>query len=324
MDQDTDGALVTIRTLPAEMMGRILAALRHGDFCRARSAHQCFRIHTADEVWRGRRVHHWLRLSPETACKAGRLDILTFLDARRRLPLRVHELLRLAVKHGHCAIVQFLASRHMRLTKEQADALPSLDALIDPHDITRAAVERGDVDMTRALYECWGPPFCARDAISLALRADKTDMACRLMSEASTEDADVAVVLYGQALLIRCGGPDKTRLTKQMAALVASVSVHTVALTLLSIATDGIRPDPWSALPRDQDLASPVPPEASTTRRRERCAAAIRLIAATGPRKVVDAAVGIAATLKAHDAGRFLCQAVYGGASPTTSPAEQQ
>lgn len=310
MDQGAGIAPRTICTLPPEMMARILAALRHGDFCRARSAHRCFHVHTADEIWRGRRVHHWLRLSPEAVCKAGRLDILAFLDARRRLPLRAHELLRLAVKHGHCAIVRFLASRHVPPTEEQE----RLDMLVDPHHIMRAAVEHDNVDMVRALCECWGPPFCARNAASLALELGKTVVACRLLAGADSKSSDAAVVLYKQATLIRRNGPDKSRLTKQMAALVASIPVDVVALVLLSIATEGISHDPQDAPFQDVDPASPLAPEAMTARRRERCATAIRLIVGVEPHEMVNAALALAAALKAHDAGHFLCQAVHGGA----------
>ncbi|AVK77056.1 hypothetical protein pmac_cds_368 [Pandoravirus macleodensis] len=314
MDQDADATPRTICALPPEMMARILAALRHGDFCRARSAHRCFHVHTVDEIWRGRRVHHWLRLSPETVCEAGRLDILTFLDARRRLPRRVHELLRLAVKQGHCAIVQFLASRHARSTEEQERALFDLDMLVDPHHIMREAVEHDNVDMVRIICECLGPPFCVRDAASLALELGKTVMACRLLAGADSKSVDAAVVLYKQATLIQCDRSDKSRLTEQMAALVASIHVDVVALVLLSIATEGIRHDPWNGSFHDVDPRSPLAPEAMTVRRRERCATAIRLIAGIEPRGMVNATLALAATLRAHDAGHFLCQAVYGSA----------
>ncbi|AVK76170.1 hypothetical protein pneo_cds_563 [Pandoravirus neocaledonia] len=310
MDRDVDAAFGTICALPAEMMARILDMLKHGDFCRARSAHRCFCVHTADEVWRGRRVHHWLRLSPEIVCKAGRLDILAFLDARHRLPLRAHELLRLAVKHGHCAVVRFLASRRERLTDMQERALPEQDRLIDPHDIVRIAIRRENVGMVRALCECWGPPFCLRVAISLALKMDKTQVARSLIDGSDEKDAIVlmAFLFYEQATLIRRDEDNAARRTDQLSVLTASAPANTIAMALLAIAMTGVRREPV-----DQQFWADHDPVVA--RRRKRYADAIGLIASVMSRDVIDAALRLAAATEAHEAEQLLIQAIHDAAS---------
>nr|UDO47528.1 ankyrin repeat protein [Pandoravirus massiliensis] len=280
---------------------------------RARCAHRCFRVHTVDEIWRGRRVHHWLRLSPEIVCKAGRLDILTFLNEHRRLPVRVYGALGLAIKHGHCSIMQFLGARHRRLANEQdRSSVDGHYALIDPRDAMGVAIARDDVDMLRVLCTWWSPFFCTRDAIFAALKAGRPAMACSLACEADNSTGfHVTLMLYNQTRLVTRDKHDETRWMDQLRVLVARVPTDTLALALLSLATAG------AGLDLNHGL---LLPETSAVGRSERYATAIRLIAASAPCGVIDAALALAADAGAHEAGQFLVKAI----GTTLHPTHQQ
>lgn len=65
---------------------RVLNMLDNKDFCAARRAHRTFWVCNSPQSLQRRKERTWLRTSPERAAASGRVDVLRFLDRRRRIP----------------------------------------------------------------------------------------------------------------------------------------------------------------------------------------------------------------------------------------------
>ncbi|AGO84318.1 hypothetical protein psal_cds_510 [Pandoravirus salinus] len=217
-----------ILVLPPEAMAAILDRLGHADFCRARAAHPCFRVHSANEVWQSRRVRHWLRLAPETVCKAGRADILAFLYARRRVP-RAIRLIESAAESGHTDVVRvILEDRRRQLAANPQGTGRTSQG--DPHALI------GEINTLRGGD---GVTIDIQDAIHRAARCGHADIVRVLIAECGDDDQPVVMAL-GQVALQRVPlNRRRDRVDDPVGLLVACAHQTTVAKALLALAIAG-------------------------------------------------------------------------------------
>ncbi|AVK77131.1 Ankyrin repeat domain containing protein [Pandoravirus macleodensis] len=99
-----------IDRLPAEIMCHIIGALSDKDYWSARLAHRCFLVPESTQALDRRRRNRWLRASPERACAAGRIDVVTFLYDRKRIPATIN-LTDAALKSGDVDMVRLVRQR---------------------------------------------------------------------------------------------------------------------------------------------------------------------------------------------------------------------
>lgn len=228
--------------MPPEAVAAILDRLGHADFCRARAAHRCFRVHSVDEVQRGRRVHHWLRLSPEAVCKAGRADILAFLYARKRVP-RTACLVNAAASRGHADTVRVILDNHS--TAEQRRLL--CESADDPNEAMRSAVKRGDVNMVRALCDC-GIALNVRMAVDYASRQGHLELMRLAIASAGDDDSPVAVAVANEAVRATVDRSRKRDAHGPLPTLMACARRTTLVKALLSLAVAGASAQARAAL----------------------------------------------------------------------------
>lgn len=238
---DRDAPLLA---MPPEAIAAILDRLGHADFCRVRAAHRCFRVHSADEVQRGRRVHHWLRLSPEAVCKAGRADILAFLYARKRVP-RTACLVNAAASRGHVDTVRVILENHS--TAEQRRLL--CESADDPNEAMRLAVERGDVNMVRALYDC-GIMLNVRTAAAIdkASRQGHLELMRFVIDSAGDNDSPIAAAVANEAVRATVDRSRKLGARDPLPVLVACARHTTLVKALLLLAVAGASAQARAAL----------------------------------------------------------------------------
>ncbi|AGO82673.2 Ankyrin repeat domain containing protein [Pandoravirus dulcis] len=231
-------------TMPPEAIAAILDRLGHADFCRARAAHRCFRVHSADEVQRARRVHHWLRLSPEAVCKAGRADILAFLYARKRVP-RTACLVNVAASHGHADTVRVILENHS--TAEQRRLL--CESADDPYEAMRSAVERGDANMVRALYDC-GIALNVRTAAAIdhASRQGHLELVRFVIDSAGDNDSPIAAAVANEAVWTTVDRSRKLGARDPLPVLMACARHTTLVKALLLLAVAGASAQARAAL----------------------------------------------------------------------------
>lgn len=230
--------------MPPEAVAAILDRLGHADFCRARAAHRCFHVHSVDEVQRGRRVHHWLRLSPEAVCKAGRADILAFLYARKRVP-RTACLVNAAASRGHADAVRVILANHG--TAEQRRRL--CESGDDPDEAMRSAVERGDVNMVRALCDC-GIALNVRTAAAIdhASRQGHLELMRFVVDSAGDNDSPIAAAVANEALRTTADRARKLGARDPLPVLVACARHTTLVKALLLLAVAGASAQARAAL----------------------------------------------------------------------------
>ncbi|AVK76108.1 Ankyrin repeat domain containing protein [Pandoravirus neocaledonia] len=99
-----------INHLPAEIVCLIVGSLSGKDHRSARLAHRCFAVRESARTLDRRRRDRWLRVSPERACAAGRIDVMTFLYDRNRVP-RTLDLTDAAVKSGDVDMMRLVRQR---------------------------------------------------------------------------------------------------------------------------------------------------------------------------------------------------------------------
>nr|UDO47957.1 ankyrin repeat [Pandoravirus massiliensis] len=123
-------------SLPAEVLSVVLGFVTPRGLCSARAAHRCFHVHDIGQVHRRFRDPLWMRISLDRACRAGRVDIIEFLYARKRIPRTINAIM-VAVKAGNMNALCFVQQR-------------------DTHSFSRAifhAAQIGRLDMVQFLYE---------------------------------------------------------------------------------------------------------------------------------------------------------------------------
>ncbi|AGO84508.2 hypothetical protein psal_cds_622 [Pandoravirus salinus] len=79
------GEVMPTVMLPPEMAARVLDMLGNRDLCAARLAHRTFWPSASPQSLQRRRKQTWLRTSAERAAALGRVDVLRFLQRRRRI-----------------------------------------------------------------------------------------------------------------------------------------------------------------------------------------------------------------------------------------------
>ncbi|AGO84408.1 Ankyrin repeat domain containing protein [Pandoravirus salinus] len=139
-----------IADLPPEIVCAILGRLSNKDLVSARVAHRCFSVQET-ETTKTRRIHNvWLRTSPERACQAGRVDVLTYLYDHKRIPCTIF-LCDSAVRSGSVDMVHLVRERDARwhAPKVWGDTRAIELALSKGHmDIVWYLIDRGkSVDM---------------------------------------------------------------------------------------------------------------------------------------------------------------------------------
>ncbi|AVK77190.1 hypothetical protein pmac_cds_502 [Pandoravirus macleodensis] len=96
--------------LPVEIRCRIMGFLPTADIPAARLAHRCLAIEESALARASREHAIWLRTSPERACALGRIDVVTYLYGRRRIP-RTINLTAAAVRSGSMDMVNLVRQR---------------------------------------------------------------------------------------------------------------------------------------------------------------------------------------------------------------------
>ncbi|AVK76065.1 hypothetical protein pneo_cds_458 [Pandoravirus neocaledonia] len=96
--------------LPVELRCRIMSFLPTPDIPAARLAHRCLAIEESALARASREHAIWLRTSPERACTLGRIDVVTYLYRRRRIPHTIN-LTTAAVLSGSMDMVKLVRQR---------------------------------------------------------------------------------------------------------------------------------------------------------------------------------------------------------------------
>jgi hypothetical protein len=118
---DEQQVLTPILLMPPEIILCVLDSLDDRDFCAARRAHDIF-LEPSERMAHRRRESLWLRMSPERAHAAGRIDILEFLWDRKRIP-RSFDLWQVALTTPDPTVV--------RIAREQCSCEIRLGAILD-------------------------------------------------------------------------------------------------------------------------------------------------------------------------------------------------
>ncbi|AGO85161.1 Ankyrin repeat domain containing protein [Pandoravirus salinus] len=167
-----DHSRCAIDTLPPEILCRVIDFLDAPSVCAARAAHRCFRVHTVQHVHRAVRDPAWLRMPIARVCQTGRVDILDFLYARKRIPLTLN-MLTIAVEGGHLDVVRLVYRRDQRHTECA---------------LTHAA-KAGRLDMVQFLCEHRQDGVDCGEALTYAVEGGHLDVAEFLLTHGRVHDA---------------------------------------------------------------------------------------------------------------------------------------
>jgi hypothetical protein len=141
--------------------------LSHRDFWTARKAHRTFCADPIDApCLKRRRAYRWTRVSPDEACKRGRIDMLDFPYRRSRVPA-TFDLWCHVMRTGDDALLEFASARNVPIQRHgviddgakrgHANAVVAACRIVDDEGLTMRTFEvaclHGRDDTTLSIWD---------------------------------------------------------------------------------------------------------------------------------------------------------------------------